>query len=96
MQWVKTMGRRTENGVILVYQRKMSNVFWDAKRILFMVNLAKFKTILSEYYTCLLDQLDNEVDAKRSRMLKKKLLIEAKKRCFDLNNCKVKVYFRMT
>ena len=52
----------------------MGSVFWDAHGILFIDYLEKRKTINSDYYMALLDQLSAEIKKKRPHMEKKKVL----------------------
>ena len=52
----------------------MASVYWDAYGILFIDYLEKGKTINSEYYMALLDQLSAEIMKKRPHMQKKKVL----------------------
>lgn len=55
-------------------KKVMASVFWDAKGILLIDYLEKGKTINSEYYTTLLDQLDVMVREKRPSLRKKKII----------------------
>ena len=43
----------------------MASIFWDAKGVLLIDYLEKGKTINSEYYCNLLDQLDKNIREKR-------------------------------
>ena len=52
----------------------MASVFWEAHGILFIDYLEKSKTIKSDYYMALLDQLSGEIKKKRPYMEKKKEL----------------------
>ena len=53
-------------------KKVMASVFWDAKGILLIDYLQKGKTINSEYYCRLLDQLDEKIRVKRLGLKKKK------------------------
>ena len=49
----------------------MASVFWDAHGNLFINYLEKDKTINSDYYMVLLDQLSSEIKKKQPHMQKK-------------------------
>lgn len=55
----------------------MASVFWDAKGILLIDYLEKGKTIMGEYYACLLDKLDEKIREKRPGLAKKKNLVSS-------------------
>lgn len=55
-------------------KKVMASVFWDAKGILFVDYLQTGKTINSEYYCNLLDQLKEKIREKRPGLQKKKIL----------------------
>lgn len=55
-------------------RKVMALVFWDAKGILLIDYLEKGKTINSEYYCNLLDQLDEKIREKRPGLQKKKII----------------------
>lgn len=52
----------------------LASVFWDAKGILFVDYLQTGKTINSDYYCILLDQLDAKIHEKRPGLQKKKII----------------------
>ena len=52
----------------------MASIFWDAKGVLLIDYLEKGKTINSEYYCNLLDQLDKNIREKRSGLQKKTII----------------------
>ncbi|GFY17092.1 transposase [Trichonephila clavipes] len=52
----------------------MASIFWDAYGILFIDYLEKGKILNSEYYTVLLDQLNEKIKKKRPQMQKKKVM----------------------
>ena len=51
----------------------MASVFWDGKGIIYIDYLEKGKTIDSEYYIALLEQLKTEVAKKRTHIARKKI-----------------------
>ena len=53
----------------------MASVFWDAHGILFIDYLEKGKRINTEYYTALLDRLNEEIKKKRPHIAKKKTTV---------------------
>ena len=55
-------------------KKVMASVFWDAKEILLANYLQKSKTINSEYYCSLLDQLDENIGEKRPGLQHKKII----------------------
>ena len=55
-------------------KKVMASVFWDAKGILLVDYLQTGKTINSEYYCNLLDQLNGKIREKRPGLQKKKIL----------------------
>lgn len=55
-------------------KKVMASVFWDAKGILLVDYLQTGKTINSEYYRKLLDQLDAKIREKRPGLTKKKII----------------------
>lgn len=55
-------------------KKVMASVFWDAKGILLIDYLEKGKTINSEYYCNLLDQLDLKIREKRPGLQHKKII----------------------
>ena len=55
-------------------KKVMLPVFWDAKGILLIDYLQKGKTINSEYYCSLLDQLDEKIREKRPGLQHKKII----------------------
>lgn len=55
-------------------KKVMASVFWDAKGILLVDYLQTGKTINSEYYCNLLDQLDAKIREKRPGLQKKKVI----------------------
>ena len=52
----------------------MASIFWDAKGVLLIDYLEKGKTINSEYYCNLLDQLDKNIREKRPGLQKKTII----------------------
>lgn len=52
----------------------MATVFWDTQGIIFIDYLGKGKTITGEYYTSLLERLNEEIKTKRPRLKHKKIL----------------------
>ena len=52
----------------------MATVFWDFKGILLIDYLQKCKTINSEYYCNLLDQLNVQIREKRPGLQRKKII----------------------
>ena len=54
-------------------RKVLASVFWDAKGILLVDYLQTGKTINSEYYCNLLDQLDAKIREKRPGLQKKKI-----------------------
>ena len=52
----------------------MASVFWNAQGILFIDHLEKGKTIIGEYYSNLLTQLDKKIREKRPGLQKKKII----------------------
>ena len=52
----------------------MASVFWDAHGILFIDYLEEGKTITSDYYMALLDQLSAEIKKKLPHLQKKRVL----------------------
>ena len=52
----------------------MASSFWDAKGVLLIDYLEKGKTINSEYYCNLLDQLDKNIREKRPGLQKKTII----------------------
>ena len=75
MQWVGPGGIAPK---ILKTQQSagkvMASVFWDSSGIFFIDYLKKGKTIHSDYYCALLEQLKEEITRKRSYLLKKKYI----------------------
>ena len=55
-------------------KKVMASVFWDAEGILLIDYLKKCKTINSEYYCQLLDQLNVKICGKRLGLSKKKII----------------------
>lgn len=55
-------------------KKVLASVFWDAKGILLIDYLEKGKTINSEYYCNLLDQLDAKIHEKRPGLQHKKII----------------------
>lgn len=55
-------------------KKVLASVFWDAKGILLVDYLKTGKTINSEYYSSLLDQLDQKILEKRPGLQKKKVI----------------------
>ena len=55
-------------------KKVLASVFWDAKGILFVDYLQSGKTINSDYYCNLLDQLDVKINEKRPGLQKKKII----------------------
>jgi histone-lysine N-methyltransferase SETMAR len=53
----------------------MASVFWDAEGILFIDYLENGKTITGEYYSNLLNRLDEKIREKRPSLQKKKSFI---------------------
>lgn len=52
----------------------LARVFWDAHGIIFIDYLKKGKTVNKEYYTALVDRLNDEIKKKRPHLSKKKIL----------------------
>ena len=65
----------------------MASIFWDAKGVLLIDYLEKGKTINSEYYCNLLDQLDKNIREKKTRFT------EEKQSFFHQDNARVHTSF---
>ena len=60
---------------VLSAGKVMASIFWDAKGILLIDYLPKGQTITGEYYSNLLDQLQQAIEEKRPGLTKKKIIL---------------------
>ncbi|XP_036336279.1 histone-lysine N-methyltransferase SETMAR-like [Rhagoletis pomonella] len=74
-QWVERGSSAPKKAKVVASAGKvMASIFWDAQGIIFINYLEKGKTITAEYYSSLLDTLDQNIKQKRPHLKKKKIL----------------------
>lgn len=74
-QWMEAGSNAPKKAkMVLSAGKVMASVFWDAKGILLLNYLEKGKTINSQYYVSLLDQLDDKIREKQPGLRKKKII----------------------
>ncbi|CAK9819145.1 Mariner Mos1 transposase [Anthophora quadrimaculata] len=74
-QWIEASGSAPKKAKMVPSAGKvMATVFWNCKGVLLIDYLQKDKTINSEYYCNLLDQLDAKIREKRPALKKKRII----------------------